>query len=198
MTASTLTNPVSIPVSGTGADFQLAVQGASSNTVVGGNATTYQLLLTPVGASAGQVALTCSGFPVGSTCVANPSTVTMSGTGTTATILVAVTTAAPSASAQAAEGSSPWPGSRLPAIAIATFLPLLWRRGHTGWRFRQYSILLSATLLCAVISGCGLTIHGGSSMPTTPSSSGQGTYVLTVGATAPGLVRTVNLNLTVE
>ena len=97
VTASGVSAPLNVPVTGDGADFQLSVQGASSSTVTGGSSATYQLLLTPLGGSAGQVTFTCTGAPAGSTCTTNPANVTMTGTGATATIQVTVTTAATSA-----------------------------------------------------------------------------------------------------
>ncbi len=123
VTASGASVPFSIPVSGTGADFQLSVQGASSSTVTGGSSATYQLLLTPVGASAGQVAFTCTGAPAGSTCSANPANVTMTGTGATATVQVTVITAATSARSRP---GMPWGTKSIAGVVLASLV--FWRR----------------------------------------------------------------------
>lgn len=203
VSAATLASPVTIPLTGAAADFQLSVQGASSSTVVGGTAAQYQLLLTPVGASAGVVSLTCSGAPAGSTCTANPATVTMSGTGATATIALTIATAAQTANRQPEPPL--WGGRSLPALAMASLLPLLWGGRRKNRRLRQHCamlvLILGSGLLCLGTVGCGLAIHGGGAVPaTTPSGSGsaQGSYTVTIGASAPGLVRAVSVNLIVE
>lgn len=199
VTAATLAAPVMIPLTGSAADFQLAVQGASSSTVVGGAPATYQLILTPVGASAGPVALTCTGMPPGSTCAANPGTVTMTGDGATATIVVTVATA--STVADTHSPTLPWLQRGWPGLAMASLLPLVWGGRRGGRRLRQHCAMTAVGLLCLGTVGCGLAIHGGGSTATQPGTTGsaaQGTYTITVGASAPGLVRTVSLNLVVE
>ncbi len=191
VTASGAGVPFSIPVSGTGADFQLSVQGASSSTVTGGSSATYQLLLTPVGASEGQVAFTCTGAPAGSTCSANPENVTMTGTGATATVQVTVVTAAASARSAPA---APWE-TRSFAGAVLACLVFWRRRRWAGW-----PVLLVLGAVCLGLSGCGLSIKGGAGGGSggDGGSSGQGFYTITVGAGAPGVSRSVTLNLTVE
>jgi hypothetical protein len=183
--------PFNLPVTGTGADFQLSVQGASSSTVTGGSSATYQLLLTPVGASAGQVTLTCTGGPQGSTCIANPANVTMTGTGATATIQVTVNTAATSAHSRPA---SPWRSESLAGATLA-FL-VLWRRR----RWEDWRMLLVLGAVCVGLTGCGLSVHGGANGGSggDGGSGGQGVYTITVGAGAPGVAHSVTLSLTVE
>ncbi len=197
VSAATLVAPTVIPVSGTAADFQLSVQGSSSSTVIGGATATYQLLLTPVGASAGQVAIGCTGAPQGSTCTANPSMVTMDGSGATATITVTVATPATTA-ASLATPRQPWPLRAWPAAAL--LIPLLWGGSRRGRTLGQCCAVLAVGVICLGSVGCGLTIHGGGAAHPAASgpSAGQGTFNVTVGATAPGLVRTVSLNLVVE
>ncbi len=191
VTASGASVPFSVPLSGTGADFQLSVQGASSSTVTGGSSATYQLLLTPVGASAGQVVFRCTGAPAGSTCSANPGNVTMTGTGATATVQVVVTTAGTTARSGPA---SPWTTKSL-AGAVLACLMFLRRRKWAGW-----PVLLVIGAVCLGLSGCGLSIKGGAGGGSggDGGSSGQGIYTITVGAGAPGISHSVTLNLTVE
>jgi hypothetical protein len=191
VTASGSSAPFTLPVTGTGADFQLSVQGSSSSTVTGGSSATYQLLLTPVGASAGQVAFTCTGAPQGSTCSTNPVDVTMTGTGATATIQVTVTTAATSARSS---GISPWNKKSVAGLALACLV--FWRRRRwEGWR-----ALLVLGAVCLGLTGCGLSFNGGNNGTSgnTGGSGSQGTYSLTVQAGASGIARSVTLNLTVE
>lgn len=188
VTVSGSSTPFSLPITGTGADFQLSVQGASSSTVTGGSSATYQLLLTPVGASSGQVTFTCTGAPQGSTCLTNPTDVVMTGTGATATIQVTVTTAATSARSN---GASPWSGKSVAGLTLACLM--LWRRRRwEGWR-----ALLVLGSICIGLTGCGLSIKGGDSSGS-GGGNGQGVYTISVSAGAPGVSHSVTLNLTVE
>jgi Abnormal spindle-like microcephaly-assoc'd, ASPM-SPD-2-Hydin len=191
--ANGVNTPLNVPVTGDGADFQLSVQGASSNTVTGGSSATYQLVLTPVGASLGQVSFTCTGAPAGSTCSTNPVKVTMTGTGATSTIQVTVNTSA----ASARRGPAlPW---RKSAAGTMLACLILWRR--RGWTIfaGRCRVLLVLAAFCMELTGCGLSINGGATTPGQGSgNSGQGVYTITVAAGAPGLSHSVTLNLTVE
>jgi hypothetical protein len=193
VTASGAAAPFNVPATGVGADFQLSVQGTSSSTVTGGSSATYQLLLTPVGTSAGQITFACTGAPAGSTCSTNPTNVTMTGTGATATIQVTVETAAAGARS---EPKLPWGTKGMAGAALACLV--LWRR--RGWvgSLDRFRVLLVLGLLCLGLTGCGLSIKGGTN--TTPGSggSGQGVYAITIAAGAPGISHSVTLNLTVE
>jgi hypothetical protein len=201
VTASGAAAPFNVPVTGVGADFQLSVQGASSSTVTGGSSATYQLLLTPVGASAGQITFACTGAPGGSTCSTNPGNVAMTGTGATATIQVTVTTAATSARSRS---KPPWGGSKAPPWSARGFAGavlaclVLWRRREWAGSLERCRILLVLGALCLGLTGCGLSINGGAT--TTPGSggNGQGVFTITVAAGAPGITHSVTLNLTVE
>jgi hypothetical protein len=193
VTASGVSAPLNVPLTGAGADFQLSVQGASSSTVTGGSSATYQLLMTPVGASAGQITFTCTGAPAGSTCATNPPNVTMTGTGATATIQVTVATAAPSAHSAPV---APW--SSKSAGAVLACCLVLWRR--RGWTasLERWRVLLVLGALCLGLTGCGLSINGGASTGSGDGTGGQGAYTITVAASAPGVSHAVTLNLAVE
>jgi hypothetical protein len=198
VTASGVSTPLNVPLTGDGADFQLSVQGASSSTVTGGNSATYQLLLTPLGGSAGQVGFTCAGAPAGSTCMINPTNATMTGTGATSTIQVTVNTSAnPPATSAHSRPALPWSGKSAAGALLACLA--LWRR--RGWtRFAGHCrMLLALGALCVGLSGCGLSINGGATTPGQGSGgSGQGVYTITVDAGAPGVSHSVTLQLTVE
>jgi hypothetical protein len=197
VTGAGLAAPLNLPLTGTGADFQLSVQGSASSIVTGGSSATYQLLLTPVGASAGSVSFTCAGAPAGSTCSANPTSVSMTGTGATATIQVTVTTVATSAAARKTHSTSPpWRGRSAAAVALASLV--LWRRRGLAGPLGGCRVLLVLGALCLGLTGCGLSVKGGASPPAGSGDSGQGVFTLTVGGSAPGILHTVTLNLTVE
>jgi hypothetical protein len=193
VTASGAAAPFNVPVTGVGADFQLSVQGASSSTVTGGTSATYQLLLTPMGASAGQIAFACTGAPAGSTCSTNPANVTMTGTGATATIQVTVTTAAASARSRS---KPPWGCGTIAGAALACLV--LWRRRRWTASLDRCRILLVLGALCLGLTGCGLSIKGGANTTPGSGSNGQGVFTITVAAGAPGITHSVTLNLTVE
>jgi hypothetical protein len=193
VTATGVSTPLNVPVTGNGADFQLSVQGASSRTVTGGSSATYQLLLTPMGASAGQITFTCTGAPTGSICTTNPANVTMTGTGATSTIQVVVNTSVPTAHSRPA---LPW---GKPAVGAVLACLVLWRRRGWATSLERLHLLLVLGAICVGLSGCGLSVNGGATTPGQGAGgSGQGLYTITVEAGAPGLSHNVTLQLTVE
>lgn len=194
VTATEASTPFTVPVSGIGADFQLSVQGASSSTVPGGSSATYQLLLTPVGASAGQITLTCAGAPEGSTCATNPPAVTMAGNGATATIQVTIATTTTAAH------SRPMPWQKGSAAGATLACLVLWRRRGWAAALTRCAVVFLAGAVCLGLGGCGLSIDGGATSGGSGSGGGgtQGVYAITVGAGAPGVTRSVTLNLIVE
>jgi Abnormal spindle-like microcephaly-assoc'd, ASPM-SPD-2-Hydin len=198
VSASGLAAPVTVSLTGSGADFQLAVQGASSSIVTGGKTATYQLLLTPVGASVGSVTFNCGGLPAGSSCVFNPASATLTGTGATATIQVSITTVAANAVGIVKPSSAPWRPRQSAGGLIALGSVLLLRRRRWAEPLRPCGGLLVLGALCLALSGCGLSIHGGSSSSPGAGTPGQGIYGITVGGTAPGVSHSVSLTLTVE
>jgi hypothetical protein len=193
-TANGVSTPFNVPVTGNGADFQLAVQGASSSTVTGGSSATYQLLLTPLGASAGQIGFNCTGAPTGSTCSTNPVNVTMTGTGATSTIQVTVNTPATTAHSKPA---LPW---RKPGAGVMLACLILWRRRRwAAASLERLGVVLVLGAVCLALSGCGLSINGGNSPGSGTGDGGsQGVYTITVEAGAPGVSHSVTLKLTVE
>jgi hypothetical protein len=197
VTARGVSTPFNVPVTGNGADFQLNVQGASSSTVTGGSSATYQLLLTPVGASAGQISFTCTGAPAGSTCSTNPVNVTMAGTGATSTIQVTVNTPSPAVSSRHSRPALPW--SKPAAGAVLACL-VFWRRRGGMVLAAQCCMLLVLGALCMGLTGCGLSINGGNTTPGQGSGGGstQGVYTITVEGGAPGVSHSVALKLTME
>jgi hypothetical protein len=198
VSASGLAAPVTVSLTGSGADFQLAVQGASSSVVTGGKTATYQLLLTPVGASVGSVTFNCGGLPTGSSCVFNPASATLTGTGATATIQVSITTVAANAVGIVKPPSAPWWPRQSAGGLIALAPVLLLRRRRWAEPLQRCGSLLVLGALCLALSGCGLSIHGGSSSSPGSGTPGQGIYGITVGGTAPGVSHSVSLTLTVE
>jgi hypothetical protein len=182
-------------LSGTGIDFTLAASSVTSATVAGSGASaTYSLQLSSLNGLSGNVALTCSGAPANSTCMATPS---IGALGTTTPVTVTVETAV-SAIASVAPSSRPLrliDGTK--AILLALLLPIaIFQRK----RYPRLTRLLM--LLCAmgVLSSCGASraipnsgTGGGAGTATPP-----GTSTLTVSGTAAGLTHSVSLTLVVQ
>ncbi len=61
-----------VALNGTGVDFSLVPNGATSVAVASGGSATFPLVLTSISGLNGTVGLSCSGAPAGSTCTVNP------------------------------------------------------------------------------------------------------------------------------
>ncbi len=183
--------PAPLGLAGVGVDFTL-VPGSTTSAITSGQSAVYPLLLTSVSGVPGAAVFTCSGAPVHATCLVVPSSVAL-GTGT---VLVTVTIATGVANAALS--------LREPTMWFVLLLPCL---GMLGGRRRQ---LLPLRGLIAVIfmGGLFLTTSCGTSRiipPTTTTSppggsnpSPSGTSTIVVSAASAGLVRTVDLSLTIQ
>ncbi|HEX3438618.1 MAG TPA: choice-of-anchor D domain-containing protein [Pseudacidobacterium sp.] len=197
--ASNLSAPFTVPLSGTGEDFQLAVSGPTSAVIVNGQAATYQLQVVSVNGSSGALTMGCSGAPQNATCAINPSPLSFGIGGGTAT--VTVTTGVTSTSSSVDPVELRW--QRMSA-AFAVLLPCVF------WGLRKRSNLLRCGLMCLASvallasAACGTSASGGSSSsggsgssptgPTTPS----GVYTLNITASMGGLEKNVSVGLTVQ
>ncbi len=186
--------PLIVSLAGSGEDFQLAVVGSATSVITSGQTASYQLAVTPVGASAGSVTLSCSGAPANSVCTTNPTTVTLSGGASgsiTLTLATAQSTAATNAKVRDVRGEW-WLGG----TALAFLCPLLIPRAQ---RRRLLLLLLAAALLGSPIA-CGVHASGvnGSGSGTQPGQTPSGSYTLTVDASFPGAQRTATVQLVVQ
>ncbi len=180
-------------LAGTGIDFSLAPNAATSATVASGATATYPLLLTSQQALSGTVALACSGAPANSICTVNPGTANLGGTTTiSATVQTGQTTASLSAPPSPFDPRNTGPVLALLALPLACAL----RRR----KLPRLLLAAFAVFTLASVTGCGSARlipnqggSGGSSNPTPP-----GTYNLTVSASAAGLTHSVNLTLVVQ
>ena len=183
-------SPQTIPLTGSGSDFAVAVNGASSLSVASGQAATYALLLSSAANVTGAVTFSCSGVPAHSTCTVNPASVSLGGaTPITVTVATGLSTVRLDAPAM------PW---QKPLTWLAVLLPagLFWRRRQ--WPQRLLVLLIALGLVSA--SGCATgrlepgTGTAGSSTIVSPS----GSYSLVVTASSAGLIRTVPLTLVIQ
>ena len=190
-TVSAMTNApgpaVTLPLTGTGVDFSLAANGATSATVSSGSAAVYPLLLSSAAGVPGTATLACTGAPTNATCVVTPGS---AGLGTATTISVTVNTGVTVASSARPSGSGAWWVMVLPVV-----LPFRRRL-----RYRMAGLMVFVGLMVLVGCGSGRTIPpgggggGGGGGPVTPS----GTYSMVVSGTSAGLTRSVTLTLVVQ
>jgi hypothetical protein len=189
-TTSTVQAPP-VALSGTGFDFTVAISGASSQTVAGGQTANYTLVLTP-NAAQGTFAFQCGTLPANALCIFNPSTETL-GTGVQGNVTVEISTGSGSASNTA--GPAVW--RMLPLACGLLLLPLALGR-------RRKALLLVALLavLAGGVSSCtssgGGGSGGGSGGQSKTGATPPGTYTISVTATSTGVAHPVTVTLTVD
>lgn len=182
-------------LTGTGIDFSLMPNGATSVTVASGGTATYPLLLTSAQGLSGSVALSCSEAPANSICTVNPTTENLGGT---YTVSVTVQTGQPQATASRSRPRFPFSPRDTPAVLALIALPL----ASAARRRRLPRLLLAAIAAVALVGvmGCGaarlIPDQGGVGGSSTPTPSGS--YNLTVTGSAAGITHTVNLTLIVQ
>ncbi len=192
VTDGAASSPQVLGLTGTGVDFTL-VAGNSSASVASGQSAVYPVLLTSVSGVPGNAVFTCSGGPAYTTCMVVPGTVAL-GTGT---VLATVTVATGVASAALLPG--------VDVLWVALLLPLWLGFAGAGRRRSPLRRWASLLVLCGVMvaTSCGSaprTIPGGptTATPTVPTPTPSGTSTIVVSAASAGLVRTVDLSLTVQ
>jgi hypothetical protein len=187
-----------VPLNGNGMDFQLEIVGSPSATVVTGQTAAFNLSVVPVGASSGNVAITCDGAPKNSTCTVSPASAQITG-GNSIFVSVQVVTGTASVTTTATNRTGqthlPFEGGLLVAAILLPF-------GIRIRRSRVVAILFFSTLLALSSLGCGVTVSGGKiSVPVNPApinATPGGTYTLSISATSMGIKRTSLLSLTVN
>ena len=202
LSSPSLNGDLTVALSGSGEDFQLSISGSSSDLVTNGQTASYQVVVTPVGSTAGTLTLTCTGAPANSSCTANPTAVTLSG-GATGSVTVTIATGLTKTTGAARAPGLPGTGERrgVPwraGAALALLLPCLVLRG--GAR-RSWLVLLVAVALVVAPTACGVHASGGSSSTSGSASSGTtppGKYSITITGSFPGAQRTQVVTLTVE
>jgi hypothetical protein len=210
-----LDSPLTVTLSGTGADFTLATDSGDSGTsatVSAGATATYPMSLTGGTGFSGKVALTCSGAPTDATCTVSPASVTLSGS-TAATATVSVTTTARSSllvPAGERRENMRWKMFLAPGtFSLAAFILVGVLFGMYLRRERRFAFATLLTVLLVVIggamSGCGGGSNSGGSSPSGPSGAtgtAAGNYTITVTATAGSganaVSHTTKLTLTVQ
>ena len=189
-----LPQSLTVNMTGKGEDFEISIMGSASAVLTSGQAASFQVQVTPVGASTGTLAMSCAGAPVNAVCTVNPVSVTVP-TGATGSAMVTINTGV-SATAGAHGPTLPWK----PLAALALLLPVLFvpRRGR---RFCAVALIAMALALlptaCGVhaSAGAGGTGTGGTG---TGTATPPGTYPITISGAFPGATRTATVTLIVQ
>jgi hypothetical protein len=180
-----------IPLSGTGTDFSLAIT-PNSVSVSPGQTATYTVTLQASNKFTDTVALSCSGDPAPGSCSISPTSITPTG-GSNATATLTATTVASSMTPPGGLGNVKPPFIWLIALLGCGLL------GAAAWarraqRARIWSSLITAVgfaLLVAVWFGCGVSTY-------TPTRTLPGNYPLSVTGTAGSLTHTVSATMSVQ
>jgi sugar lactone lactonase YvrE len=185
------TTATSLTVSEVAVDFTVAVVSgdSSSASVQPGNTATYNLVVTPVGASTfpGAITLTQSGAPSSSTTTLSPSSIASGLAATNVTLTVQTSTAL-----VLNRGESV--GRKLAPLSLALLIiPFAgFRRGRKAWQqFLMALVLLAGGLaVTASLSGCS----------TSSGYFGQepDTFTITVTGTPGTLTHSTSVTLTIE
>ena len=183
-----------VALSGTGVDFTLAANGATTATVstTGGSAT-YPLLLSSNSSVTTSVSLACSGAPAHATCVVTPSSSTL---GSSVNVSVVVETGVATAMNTHGAGSVPWLRGAGTWFALMGAPCLLFVRRR---RFARVLMALGVAAMLTVAGGCGSSrTIATDTNPTAATPTPAGSYNLSVSATSAGVTHTVGLTLVVQ
>ncbi len=173
------------------------IASPSSSSVTPGQAASYTLTFTPVGAAVGQnFSFSCGNLPSGATCLFSPGSATVQASGVTTTLTINTSTGTAAALLSNRQGKL-WFALLLP------MLPLLLSGGQSR---RRLVVILLAVLIAAALLSCGGS--GASSTPgpsqnnapPTPSNgaTSAGTYTVLVHAQSGSQESSTTVQLTVQ
>ncbi len=184
--------------SGTGFDFTVSFQGASTVTVAAGQTANYALLITPSGGT-GTFTFSCGTLPTDALCLFNPGTQTLN-SGVQGNVVVEVSTTNAQTARSDRPESSPASRRTLPMLCGLLLLPFVLRR-----RRSIVALALLAVILVCGVSSCtssGGGIGGGCTGDSCGQHGGQGTpagtYTIPVTVNANGVSHAVDVVLTVD
>jgi hypothetical protein len=188
--ATQLSAPYTVPLSGTGEDFNISVVGKTSQVIVNGQSAAYQVQITSVDGSSGPVQVSCSGLPQNATCASGLAAGAML---TGSASMTATVTIATGVSTSAAIR---WPQTMAMAFAL---LPCIFISRKRKYLLRLWMMCI-VSLVLLVSTACGTSASGGSgSAPGTPTgSTPSNTYTININATLDGLTKSAAVQLTVQ
>jgi hypothetical protein len=189
-------SPVDLELAGIGFDFQLAVAGSSSATVVQGQEAYYTLQLTTLGgstgAAGGKFSFQCGTLPANSVCTFNPTQLTVPGNGVNGDVVLGITTGA---STPTSEKNSDKQSGRV-LLGGLLMLPLILRRR----KLPLDRLLLVVVMLVGLVGGLSSCVVAGGSNAQLQLGGGTppGSYPVTVSASANGVVHSTTVTLMVN
>jgi trimeric autotransporter adhesin len=198
-------SPQTVPLSGTGLDFQItpASTGGDTQTVAAGTTATYTIMVTAVGGSAStdsiSVKISCGNVPVGGACNFPSTTLNVTPSAAGNFTLTISTTAHTTA-------MLPFGGPIVLIFGVsllALFAALIFVRNSGGsTRVKAFGRLAFATVVIALCVSATLTVGCKATVPNTvnggPGSTPSGTYNPTVSGTAGNDTHTLVLTLNVQ
>lgn len=195
LASSALAASVSVPLSGTGFDFQATTTGGSSQTVSSGQTATYSLALTPSSGSAGTFSLQCGKLPAYAGCTFNPSSPGV-GANATGAVTLQITTSQASSAVLRPAGLRGW--QEIPIVLAIVILPFSRRRGRNRLLLALFGILMAGAGMTACSSSGGGGGGTGPPPPPVTHTTPAGTYSIPVNITSCGVQHTVTLTLVVD
>jgi hypothetical protein len=196
--ASGAASPASVPLSGTGFDFTVAVSGPNSISVAAGQTANYTVTINPAGGAQGTFTYTCGTLPANALCLFNPATTTVSA-GATGSVTVQISTGK-SGSART-ENPAGW--RMLPMACGLFLLPLACGRRRralvNALRLIFLTVLVSTCVSSCTSSGASIKVgSGGSGGLGGGSATPTGTYTIPVTLASTGVSHAVTVTLIVD
>jgi hypothetical protein len=189
-----------VTVTGTSAapDFLFpAPTGSGTATVPAGQPANFNLNVTPYGAFAGTITMSCTNLPANSACAFTPASFTLAATSTPVSLTI-TTQQTVRAALQPQRESSSWSYSRS-ALAILLLLPASFRR--TRRRFGNAQLVLWLMVLFTgslLFNGCAGSSNGSNAPVETIQKTPAGTYSVPVIASSGAVSHATNVTLVVQ
>jgi hypothetical protein len=187
LAGSNLTAPFTVPLQGTGVDFNLTVVGQTSQVIKIGQTATYQAQFAFIGESSGTPYIGCSNLPQNTTCKVNQAGSTLSANGDSVNAVVSIETGTTTAS-----------DSQNTTITVAFLLPWVFAGFGKSRNTRRLMLIGLISVMLVTTVACGIQVNRGLSPAQEASALQPGTYTIYINASLDGLTKSVPVTLTVQ